>query len=114
MTIEIYLPGWVVQFLHISVILIFIIGLLCFLIRKDYIRQIMGLKLMLQSICLGMVTAGYEHDTLFIPQSVVISALIVEAVIIGLALTMMVQLAKTRASTSPPETKETQDGEKHA
>lgn len=88
------LPAWLLTFLHISVVLVFVIGLLCFFLRKRYIRQLVGLKLMLQSISLGLILTGWQRKDVYAAQSMVISALVIEAVVIGLALTMIIQLTK--------------------
>jgi NADH:ubiquinone oxidoreductase subunit K len=88
------LPNWVLTFLHVSIVLVFVIGLLCFFLRKRYIRQLVGLKLMLQSVSLGLILTGWQRHDIYGAQSMVISALVIEAVVIGLALTMIIQLTK--------------------
>jgi NADH:ubiquinone oxidoreductase subunit K len=92
--VDLDLSAWLVNFIHICVLLVFIIGLLCFFLRKRYIRQLVGLKLMLQSISLGLILTGWEQQELYLSQSMVISALVIEAVVIGLALTMIIRIAK--------------------
>ena len=91
--IELALPVWLVSFIHISILIVFMIGLLCFFLRKRYIRQLVGLKLMLQSVSLGLILTGWEKGDLYLSQSMVISALVIEAVVIGLALTMIIHMA---------------------
>jgi len=88
------LPAWLLDLSHACVIVVFIIGLLCFFVRKEFIRQIFGLKLMLQSISLGLITVGWQRNDLNPPQTMIISALIVEAIVIGLLLTMVVRMTK--------------------
>ena len=94
--IDLNLPIWLVDFIHISVLAVFIIGLLCFFLRRTYIRQLVGLKLMLQSVSLGLILAGWEKQDMFLAQSMIISALVIEAVVIGLALTMIIQITKQK------------------
>jgi NADH:ubiquinone oxidoreductase subunit K len=91
---EMILPDWLVAFSHICVLLVFTIGLLCFFLRKRYIRQLVGLKLMLQSLSLGLILTGWQKQDLYFAQSMVISALLIEAVVIGLALTMIIHIAR--------------------
>lgn len=91
---ELGMPEWMIVFLHSCVLLIFFIGLLCFFLRKSYIRQLVGLKLMLQSVSLGLILTGWQKGELFLAQSMVISALVLEAVVIGLALTMIIHITK--------------------
>jgi multisubunit Na+/H+ antiporter MnhC subunit len=89
---ELMLASEVLSFLHAAAIFVFIIGLLCFFVHRDYIRQIIGFKLMLQGICLGFIVSGWEQGRMDLSQSMVISALIVEAIVIGLALTMIIHI----------------------
>ncbi len=91
---ELALPSWLVTFIHGCILLVFILGLLCFFLRKRYIRQLVGLKLMLQSISLGLILTGWQRGDPALAQSMVISALVIEAVVIGLALTMIIHLAR--------------------
>lgn len=91
---DLILPHWLIGLTHTVVIVVFVVGLLCFFVRKTLIKQIMGLKLMLQSISLGLIFTGWQNNNLNLAQSLVISALILEAVVIGLALTMIVHIAK--------------------
>ena len=91
---EIVLSDWIIVFTHYAIIVVFIIGLLCFFVRKRYIRQLVGLKLMLQSVSLGLIITGWEKSDVYLSQTMVISALVIEAVIIGLALTMIIHIAK--------------------
>ena len=91
---DLTLPTWLVAFSHICVLVVFTLGLLCFFLRKRYIRQLVGLKLMLQSISLGLILTGWQQSDTRLAQSMVISALVIEAVVIGLALTMIIHIAR--------------------
>ena len=91
---EIFISDWIVTLTHYAIILVFVIGLLCFFVRKRFIRQLVGLKLMLQSVSLGLIMTGWEKNDMYLSQTMVISALVIEAVIIGLALTMIIHIAK--------------------
>ena len=92
--IEIELTNWMVNLIHVCILIVFVLGLLCFFLRKRYIPQLMGLKLMLQSVSLGLILTGWEKGDMNLAQSMVISALVIEAVVIGLALTMIIHMAK--------------------
>jgi len=104
---ELDLPLWMKDVIHVSVLMVFIIGLLCFFLRRSHIRQLVGLKLMLQSVSLGLIFTGWEKQDMFLAQSMIISALVIEAVVIGLALTMIIQITKHKQndlelSAQPP------------
>ena len=91
---ELVLENWMVNFIHVCILIVFAMGLFCFFIRKRYIPQLVGLKLMLQSVSLGLILTGWEKGDLHLSQSMVISALVIEAVVIGLALTMIIRMTK--------------------
>jgi NADH:ubiquinone oxidoreductase subunit K len=91
---EMILSDWIGSFVHISILVVFSIGLLCFFLRKRFIRQLVGLKLMLQSVSLGLIFTGWQKGDPYLSQAMVISALVIEAVVMGLALTMIIHIAK--------------------
>lgn len=103
--LELDLPLWLTDFIHVSVLVVFITGLLCFFLRRSYIRQLVGLKLMLQSVSLGLIFSGWEKQDMFLAQSMIISALVIEAVVIGLALTMIIQITKHKRDDTELNTK---------
>jgi NADH:ubiquinone oxidoreductase subunit K len=81
--------------LHIYLILglaLFILGWICLITQKNAFKQVIGLKIMLQSVTLAMILAGLHQDNLHLAQALVISALVVEAIIIALALAMIVSI----------------------
>ncbi len=88
------LTPWMVTTIHTCVVVVFIIGLLRFFIHRDFLRQLVGLKLMLQSVSLGLIFTGWQRQDLKLAQEMVISALVIEAVVIGLALTMIIHIHK--------------------
>ena len=100
---EIALSDWMITFIHVCILIVFIFGLLCFFLRKRYIRQLVGLKLMLQSVSLGLILTGWEKGDLHLSQSMVISALVIEAVVIGLALTMIIRMARQAKNNQDTE-----------
>ena len=73
-------------------VLLFLIGLLCLLTQRNTIKQVIGLKIMLQGITLALVHAGYVLDDMRMAQTMVISALVVETVVIAIAVTLIVNV----------------------
>ena len=73
-------------------ILLFLIGLFCLLTRRNVIKQVIGLKIMLQGVTLSLIHAGQVCDDAHLAQTMVISALIVEAVVIAIALALIVNV----------------------
>lgn len=73
-------------------VLLFLIGLSGLLVQRSAIKQVVGLKIMLQGVTLGLIQAGRMHQDVQFAQSMVISALIVEAVVIAVALALIVNV----------------------
>ena len=71
---------------------LFLLGWLCIISQKNAIKQVFGLKMLLQSVTLTLVIAGQIQDNLYLSQAMVISALVVEAIVIALALAMIVSI----------------------
>ncbi len=73
-------------------LLLFFIGLIGLLTQRQMIKQLIGLKIMLQGVTLGLIHAGRLSGDLDFAQSMVISALIVESVVIAVALALLVNI----------------------
>lgn len=73
-------------------ILLFLIGLFCLLTRRNVIKQVIGLKIMLQGVILSLIHAGHLCGDVRLAQAMVISALIVEAVVIAVALALIINV----------------------
>jgi NADH-quinone oxidoreductase subunit K len=73
-------------------VLLFAIGLFCLLTRRNVIKQVIGLKIMLQGISLSLVHAAQLHGDTQLGEAMVVSALIVEAVVIAVALALIVNV----------------------
>jgi NADH-quinone oxidoreductase subunit K len=71
---------------------LFIIGLIGLLSQRQVIRQLFGIKIMLQGVSLGLINAGVANHDIARAQSMVISALIVEAVVMAVALALVVNV----------------------
>ena len=73
-------------------LLLFGIGFACLLTRRSVLKQVIGLKIMLQGVTLGLIHAGQIVGDTRMAEAMVISALIVEAVVIALALALIVNV----------------------
>ena len=72
--------------------LLFLIGLLCLLTQRNVIKQVIGFKIMLQGVTLGLVHAGHMLGDMRLAQAMVISALVVETLVIAIAITLIVNI----------------------
>jgi NADH:ubiquinone oxidoreductase subunit K len=73
-------------------VLLFLTGLLCLLTQRNAIKQVIGLKIMLQGVTLGLVHAGHMLGDMRLAQAMVISALVVETLVIAIAITLIVNI----------------------
>jgi len=86
------MPPWINITNTVVSLLLFIIGLLGLLTQRQLLKQVIGLKIMLQGVTLGLIHAGRLSGDLDFAQSMVISALIVESVLIAVALALIVNI----------------------
>lgn len=68
------------------------IGLICLLTRKRVIKQVIGLSIMLQGALVTIVDAGRVNGDLQVAQSMVVSALVVETIILAIVLVLIVNV----------------------
>lgn len=72
--------------------LLFLIGLLCLLTQRSVIKQVIGLKIMLQGVTLSLIHAGHQSGDVRLAETMVISALVVETIVIAIALALIVNI----------------------
>jgi len=68
------------------------IGLACMLTRKRVIKQVIGLSIMLQGALVSIMDAGFINDRLDVAQSMIVSSLVVEAIVLAIALALIVNV----------------------
>ena len=73
-------------------LLLFLLGLLCLLTQRKVIKQVIGLRIMVQGVMLGLIQAGLVQAQLEEAQTLVVSGLIVEAIVIAIALVLIVNV----------------------
>lgn len=81
-----------IEFLSFLSAVLFILGWICLISQRNAFKQVIGLKIMLQSVTLALVLAGKLQENMNLAQTMVISALIVETIVIALALAMIVSV----------------------
>jgi NADH:ubiquinone oxidoreductase subunit K len=79
-------------------IALFLVGLTCLLVSRNLIKQVIGLKIMLQGVGLGLIHAGKISGDIEFAQTMVISALIVETAVFAIALALIVNAFRHYAS----------------
>ncbi len=78
--------------LHYLSAALFFLGWLCLLTQHNAIKQVIGLKILLQGVTLALILAGKAVGDINLAQVMVVSALIVETIVIALALAMIVSV----------------------
>ena len=76
----------------VASIVLLLIGLFCLLTRRNPIKQVIGLKIMLQGVTLSLIDAARLHGNTDLGESLVVSALVVETVTIAIALALIVNV----------------------
>lgn len=69
---------------------LFVLGLLCLLTQRNLIKQVIGLRIMVQGVVVALIQAGVVQKQLEEAQTMVISGLIVEAIVIAIALVLII------------------------
>lgn len=73
-------------------VFLFATGLFCLLTRRNVIKQVIGLKIMLQGVTLHLIYSARLHGNTPLGEAMVVSALVVEAVVIAVALALIVNI----------------------
>jgi NADH:ubiquinone oxidoreductase subunit K len=73
-------------------IFLFVAGLLCLLTQRQLIKQVIGLRIMVQGVLLSFIQSGHILGDLPFAEAIVISILVVEAVVIAIAMTIMINV----------------------
>ena len=71
---------------------LFLFGWMCLLTQRNAIKQVIGIKIMLQGVTLALILAGRLQGNMALAQAMVVSALIVETVVMAVALAMIVNV----------------------
>ena len=83
---------WTEALLPVLSLALLVVGLVCMLTRKRVIKQIIGLSIMLQGALVSLIEGGRVHGQMQIAQSLVISALVVEAMVMAILLALVVNV----------------------
>ncbi|MHB1355101.1 MAG: NADH-quinone oxidoreductase subunit NuoK [Anaerolineae bacterium] len=85
-------PAWLSDANAWLALLLLIIGLYCILTRKQVIKQVIGLNIMLQGALLTLIDAGRIHGDMQTSQSLVVSALVAEVIALAITLALIVNI----------------------
>lgn len=65
--------------------LLFASGLYCILVTRSLIRAVIGLELLIKAVTLLIIAAGYANNQVGLTQSMVITIIVIEVVIVVIA-----------------------------
>jgi NADH:ubiquinone oxidoreductase subunit K len=68
------------------------IGVWCLATRRRAVQQVIGLNIMVQGGLVCLIDAGARHDEMELAQSMVISALVAEAIVLAITLAIVVNI----------------------
>jgi NADH:ubiquinone oxidoreductase subunit K len=96
--VDLLMYPWLNPVNTLLTIVLFLVGLICLLISRNLIKQVIGLKIMLQGATMGLLHAGKLSGDLAFAQTMVISALIVETAVFAIALALIINAFRHYAS----------------
>lgn len=76
----------------IFIIVLFVIGLYCMLVTFNLIRALIGLELVIKAVTLLLVLSGYINGHTALTQSLVITLIVVEVVLIAVAVGVVIAI----------------------
>ena len=69
----------------IFTIILGVCGFYCIMVTKNFIRALIGLEILTKAVTLLIIAAGYVSNRIALAQSMVITLIVVEVVIISVA-----------------------------
>ena len=86
------MTGWSEALNPVLAVALLITGMLCMITQKRVMKQVVGLAVMLQGALISIIDAGHVNGDMRTAQSMVISALVVEAIVLAIALALIVNV----------------------
>ena len=80
------------------IVLLFIIGLYCVLVTRNFIRVLIGLEILTKAVTLLIILAGYVSGHVALAQSLAITLIIIEVVVIVVAAGVIIAVYKQNKS----------------
>jgi len=69
----------------IFTILLFVCGFYCLMVTRNFIRALIGLEILTKAVTLLIIVAGYVSNRMALAQSMAITLIVVEVVVIAVA-----------------------------
>ena len=68
----------------IFIVMLFIAGLYCILMTRNMMRALIGLEVLMKAVTLLLILAGYVTGNMAFAQSIVITLIVIEVVVIAI------------------------------
>ncbi|MCX5706818.1 MAG: NADH-quinone oxidoreductase subunit K [Candidatus Omnitrophica bacterium] len=79
-------------------VLLFIIGIYCILAGYNLIRALIGVELLIKAVTLFLIVAGFASGHLELAQSLIITMIVIEVVMITIAVGIVVGIYRKTGS----------------
>ncbi|MEM3341822.1 MAG: NADH-quinone oxidoreductase subunit K [Thermoplasmata archaeon] len=86
--------------LKVAIIFLFGLGLFCMLSGRNLIKIIIGIEILAKAVQLSLITAGYMRGNTAIGQTLMITAIVIDAVVVAVALSLAINIHKHHKSLS--------------
>ena len=84
----------------IAALALFFIGLFAMITRTNLLQVVIGLEVMARGVTLMFILAGWYHGSFALAQSVAITVILIEAVTVAVALSLIVAAYSQHRSLS--------------
>jgi NADH:ubiquinone oxidoreductase subunit K len=78
----------------VYVIILFVIGFYCLLATLNLVRALIGIEILMKAVTLLIIIAGYASGRTSLSQSLVITLIVVETVLIAVAMGIVLSVYK--------------------
>lgn len=91
------LPAFFWQFI-IFIILLFVTGIYCILVTRNFIRVLIGLEILTKAVTLLIVLAGFATGHVALAQAYAVTLIVIEVVVIAVAAGIVLSIFRVNNS----------------
>jgi multicomponent Na+:H+ antiporter subunit C len=73
-------------------LMVFLLGLFCIISQRNLIKIIIGIEIMGKAVILNFITAGYYQNNGEVAQAIVMTAILIDAIIVAVMLALVVNV----------------------
>jgi NADH:ubiquinone oxidoreductase subunit K len=71
---------------------IFLLGMYCIISQRNLVKIVIGIEIMGKAVVLNFITGGFYQNNSGIAQAIVVTAILIDAVIIAVVLALIVNV----------------------